>query len=85
MKLFYFTAAWCQPCKVFGPIMEKIGTDYTVDKIDIEQDMNTATLLDVRSVPTVVIFETDTGTEVGRFVGARTEDWVRDFLKEAEA
>jgi putative thioredoxin len=85
MKLFYFTASWCQPCKVFGPIMESIGKDYTVDKIDIEQDMNTATLLDVRSIPTVVIFERDTGTELGRFTGARTEGWVRDFLKEAEA
>ncbi len=85
MKLFYFTATWCQPCKVFGPIMEKIGQDYEVKKIDIEEDMDSTSRLGVMSVPTVVIFETDKGRELGRFVGARTEDWVRDFIKETEA
>lgn len=81
MEAYYFTATWCQPCKVFGPVMENIGKDFEVKKIDIEEDIDKAVALGVLSVPTVIFV--DSGyEELGRFVGARTEKWVRDFIGE---
>lgn len=38
-KVLYFTASWCPPCKVIGPIVEqlsKVNPDITFVKIDID-------------------------------------------------
>ena len=83
MEALYFTATWCQPCKVFGPVMENISKDVPVNKIDIEQDMATTFDYGVMSVPTVIFLKN--GKEAARFLGARTEDWVRDFIGEINA
>lgn len=80
MEALYFTATWCAPCKVFGPVMENISKDIPVNKIDIEQDMATTFDYGVMSVPTVILLKDD--KEVARFLGAQTEDWVRDFISE---
>lgn len=82
MQALYFTATWCQPCKVFGPVMEKVKDVVNVRKIDITEDMGITDDYNVMSVPTVVFLKD--GDECGRFVGVRTEDWVRDFVKEME-
>lgn len=56
MRLLYFTAAWCQPCKKFGPLLEKESGDrgIRVDRIDIDQEPQLALAFSVMSVPTVV-------------------------------
>jgi thiol-disulfide isomerase/thioredoxin len=39
-KVLYFTASWCPPCKVIGPIVEKMAKsnpDITFVKIDIDE------------------------------------------------
>jgi thiol-disulfide isomerase/thioredoxin len=36
MKLYYFSAPWCGPCKVLGPQMEKSGLPYT--KVNVDSD-----------------------------------------------
>lgn len=82
MEALYFTADWCQPCKVFGPIMERLNDVVKVKKIDIMKDMGSVEDYEIMSVPTVVFLKD--GDQQGRFVGARTEDWVRDFIKELE-
>lgn len=78
MEAYYFTATWCQPCKVFGPVMEKIGKIIKVTKIDINEDMSFTVENGVMSVPTVVFFKD--GMEQGRLVGAQTEQGVLDYL-----
>ncbi len=80
MEILYFTATWCQPCKIFGPEMEKVGNQYKVHKIDIENEPTLVDKYGIMSVPTVVVF--DGYEELGRFVGARTEQWVLDFIGE---
>jgi thioredoxin-like negative regulator of GroEL len=82
MEALYFTADWCQPCKVFGPIMERLNDAVKVKKIDIMEDMGSVEDYEIMSVPRVVFLKD--GDQMGRFVGARTEDWVRDFIKELE-
>lgn len=50
-----FTADWCQPCKVYAPIFEKVAgeTDVPFYVIDIEKYQDLAWELRVQSIPSV--------------------------------
>lgn len=56
-----FTGSWCQPCKKFLPVVEKMA-DRTGSYIqfllaDLDQTMESAQDLGIRSVPSLVLFE----------------------------
>ena len=53
-KLFYFTAPWCQPCQVLGPIMDQVSGNIPVEKINIDYEIDRARAVNVSSVPTVI-------------------------------
>ena len=77
-KLFYFTAPWCQPCQVLGPIMDQVSGNIPVEKINIDYEIDRARAVNVSSVPTVILVEN--GQEVRRFVGARSYQDVMNFI-----
>ena len=77
-QIFYFTAPWCEPCQVLGPIMDKVAGQMPVEKINIDYEMNRARSAKVMSVPTVVL--TQNGQEIRRFVGARSYEQVMQFI-----
>ncbi len=56
-----FFATWCGPCKMQSPIIDEVkqhvGESATVIKIDIDQNQQLASQLQVRSVPTLMIFK----------------------------
>lgn len=56
-----FFAEWCGPCKMQSPIIDEVkqhvGESATVIKIDIDQNQQLAAQLQVRSVPTLMIFK----------------------------
>jgi thioredoxin 1 len=66
-----FTAAWCGPCKMLAPIVERIAEENVgavrVAEVDIDESPGIATKLGIRGAPTVVVFRG--GVEVGRHVG----------------
>ncbi len=35
-KILYFSSTWCQPCKNFKPIMERVSRELPVEFIDID-------------------------------------------------
>lgn len=81
ISLKYFTAPWCIPCRTFGPVMEKFATDHPAldyQKVDVEDDFNASHRYEVLSIPTVIAFLD--GSEVSRFSGARTYDYVEQFV-----
>jgi thioredoxin 1 len=54
-----FWAEWCGPCKSFGPIFEAASEqnpDITFAKIDTEAEQEIAGVLEIRSIPTLMIF-----------------------------
>jgi thioredoxin 1 len=54
-----FWAEWCGPCKSFGPIFEEASEknpEITFAKIDTEAQQEIAGALEIRSIPTLMIF-----------------------------
>jgi thioredoxin 1 len=77
-QVFYFTAPWCEPCQVLGPIMDKVSKQVRVEKVNIDYEMDRARGANVGSVPTVILVEN--GQEVRRFTGARSYEQVMQFI-----
>jgi putative thioredoxin len=78
-------AAWCGPCRVIGPILEKVAQEragaFTLAKVDVDANgVGQALLQAVRSqgIPTVVAFRD--GQPVSMFIGAYPEDEVNRFV-----
>ncbi|MDB5944580.1 MAG: thioredoxin-like protein [Ramlibacter sp.] len=77
-----FWAPWCGPCKVIGPLLEKLEADYAgrfkLVKIDSDQEQQLAAAFGVRSIPTVILLMN--GQPVDGFMGALPEGKIREFL-----
>jgi putative thioredoxin len=77
-----FWATWCGPCKVIGPILEKLEKDYAgrfkLVKIDSDAEQQIASAFGIRSIPTVILLMG--GQPVDGFMGAMPEGQIRQFL-----
>jgi putative thioredoxin len=77
-----FWAPWCGPCKVIGPLLEKLETDYAgrfkLVKIDSDQEQELSQAFGIRSIPTCVLMVG--GKPVDGFMGAIPEGQLKTFL-----
>jgi putative thioredoxin len=77
-----FWAPWCGPCKVIGPLLEKIETDYAgrfkLVKIDSDEQQEISQAFGIRSIPTCVLMVQ--GKPVDGFMGAVPEGQIKEFL-----
>jgi putative thioredoxin len=79
-------APWCGPCKVLGPVLEKLEVAYAgrfkLAKLNSDEQPEIASQLSqafgVRSIPFCVMF--DQGQPIDGFVGALPESQIRAFL-----
>jgi len=80
-QLWYFSAPWCGPCKMFGPVMDRVASQgVNVKKINVDYEPDVITKFGVKSVPTVILVENE--QEVNRFVGAKSEQDVINFYNQ---
>ncbi len=79
MKLIYFSAPWCGPCKTFGPIMEQVSRTYQVQKVNVDQDTTLSAKYGIRNVPTVVKVDAN-GNMVDKFVGVKSMEQIGRFI-----
>ena len=77
-----FWAPWCGPCKVIGPLLEKLEKDYRgrfkLAKIDSDQEQELSQAFGIRSIPTCVLMAG--GKPVDGFMGAVPEGQIKTFL-----
>jgi thioredoxin 1 len=74
-----FHAAWCGPCKVLGPILDKIAEEnpeIQIIKVDVDENSEISSEYGVRNIPTVLVFKG--GAQVDKFVGMKSKE---DILK----
>ena len=81
-----FWAEWCGPCKMMAPMFAQAALELEPQvrllKVDTEKNQNLAAQFDIRSIPTIAIF--NGGKEVARQAGAMQASqliqWVRSIL-----
>jgi putative thioredoxin len=74
-------AAWCGPCRVLGPILEKVVDDapgVELVKVDVDANPRSATTFRVQSIPAVYAIRDR--KVVDSFVGALPEPAVRQWV-----
>tara|TARA_E500000318_G_C3543180_1_gene205512 strand:- start:375 stop:620 length:246 start_codon:yes stop_codon:yes gene_type:complete len=76
-KILYFSAAWCGPCKMLGPIMESLSGQINYEKIDVDNNQDLSIQYGVRNIPTLILVEN--GEAVGRLTGLQQKDQILEF------
>lgn len=79
-----FWAPWCGPCKMVGPMLDKIAKEYTgkvvVAKVNTDENPEWAMKYGVQGIPTMLfIFG---GKIIHRQVGALPEKMLRDAISQ---
>ena len=78
-----YWATWCGPCKMVGPIVEEIASEYQeklkVGKLDVDNNQASATQQNVMSIPTLLIFKD--GEVVAQQVGALSKTQLIEFIE----
>ena len=80
-----FWAEWCGPCKMFGPIYERVSEQYpdiTFAKVDTEAERELASAAQITSIPTLMAFRD--GILVFRQLGAMPEAGLNDLITQIE-
>lgn len=78
-----FWAEWCGPCRMLGPVLEKVEKDlkkFLLVKVNTDQNQKIALEYKVNGIPDVKLFINT--KVVGQFTGALPEPMVLKFLSE---
>lgn len=80
-----FFAAWCGPCKMMAPAIEKLAEEYegkaVVGKLDVDESMDIAGRYGIMNIPTLIIFKN--GKIVSKFVGLQNKNELKKALDAA--
>lgn len=82
LKVMYFSAPWCGPCRVYKPVLEEVMTgfaDVEFQKVDIDNDSQLAADHGIRSIPTTMMFKE--GKEIFRQTGPIGKAWLTNYIE----
>ena len=67
-----FWAEWCGPCKMIGPVVKELASEYdgraVIGKVNVDENPGTAAQFGIRSIPTLLVFKD--GQVVDKQIGA---------------
>ncbi len=82
-----FWAEWCAPCRIIGPVIEKLAAEYKgrvkVAKLDVDSGPVTATTYHIHSIPTLLVFKD--GQILDRIVGVVSKSILVEKLQKVIA
>jgi thioredoxin 2 len=80
-----FWAEWCAPCKVMGPVFERVAAELEPDirflKVDIEAEQELAARYNIRSIPMLMVFRK--GKVIARRPGASDAQSLRTWIQQS--
>mgnify|MGYP001248058859 FL=1 len=79
-----FWAEWCGPCRMVGPIVDELHTEYdgkaVVGKVNVDDQQEIAAQYGIRNIPTILFF--NNGEIVDKNVGVAPK---ADLAKKIDA
>ena len=79
--LLDFYADWCGPCRMVGPVVNRISEereDIKVGKIDVDVEQELAAQYGVMSIPTLIVIKN--GEVANKAIGAMTKTEILEML-----
>ena len=78
-----FWAEWCGPCRMVGPIVDELATEFEgkalIGKVDVDTNPEVTMQYGVRSIPSIFIFKD--GTLVDKHVGVATKQALTEKIE----
>jgi thiol-disulfide isomerase/thioredoxin len=82
MKLLKFTARWCGPCSSLNDVFKKtqLPENIIVEEVDLDEtDPNFISIMNVRSVPTMILLD-ENDKEIKRRIGSASQQQLLEWL-----
>ncbi len=81
-----FWAEWCGPCRMIGPALEELATEYAgkvkIVKVNVDENPESPALLGVRGIPSLFLFKDGqvVSNKVGAAPKAALENWIKTAI-----
>jgi len=78
-----FWAEWCGPCKMVGPTVAELASEYKgkikIAKMDVDQNRSTPARFGIRNIPTLILFKN--GEVAQTIIGAYPKSHIESEMK----
>jgi thioredoxin 1 len=77
-----FWAEWCGPCRMVGPVVEELASEYAgkaiIGKVNVDHNADISMKYGIRNIPTILYFKN--GEVVDKQVGVAPKSALADKL-----
>ena len=77
-----YWAPWCGPCKIMGPVLEKLAEEYKGKvkfcKVNVDENQQLAANAGVQSIPLLVLYKD--GNKVNESIGVVPDAVIRSMV-----